>query len=118
VCFVRSERNGQPVFGFEFVLCRHRIGGDAENVGFGLGEGALKPGEFDRFLGAAGRIRFRIEIKDELAAGIVGKRGSIAAVPRQFEVWSLHAGLELARHAPSFRRFQRGILGLHNTCAA
>ena len=41
VRFVRGERDGQRVFGFELVLCRHRIGGDAENVGFGLGERAL-----------------------------------------------------------------------------
>ena len=97
--FVRTERDRQLVLGLEFVLCRDRVGGDAENVRAGFGEGAFQPREVDRFLGAARRVRLRIEIKHERAAGEVRERNGSAAVARQGEGGSLCAGLKLAGHA-------------------
>ena len=63
---VGGERDRELVLGLEFVLRRHRIGGNAENLGAGFGEGAREAREVDRLLGAARGVGPRIEIEDEL----------------------------------------------------
>ena len=40
---IRPERNGELMFGFEFVLRPHRVGRNPENGGTGLGELAAQP---------------------------------------------------------------------------
>src|SRR6185437_2726478 len=103
---VRGEGDRELVLGLELVLRRDRVGRDAQNVGSRAGEGRAQFAEVDRLAGAAGGVRLRIEIEDEIAALEVLQRDRSAAVARQREGRCLVAEADFARHVPSFRRFR------------
>jgi hypothetical protein len=56
VRFVRGERQAELVFGFEFVLGLHRVGGDAEDFRARFPERGFEPREVDRLFGATRRV--------------------------------------------------------------
>lgn len=70
---VGSERDGELVLGLETIQRRDGIGRNAENIRAGSTEGGFELRKVGRLLGATGRIGSRVEIKDELAPGIIGK---------------------------------------------
>ena len=110
VLFVRGERDRKPMLGLELVLRRYRIGGDAEYLRTGFAERALEAGEVDGLLGAPRGVRPRVEIKHELLPGEVGERNGSAAVAGEHECGGFGAGIKLAGHMPSFRRFRSFIV--------
>jgi len=103
--------------GFELILRRNRVRGNTEDLGAGFAEGRLEAGEVDCLFGAAGSVRSRLKIEDELAPGKIGKRNGAAAVAGERERRRRRVDAELAGHMPSFRRFPRGILDGDNTRA-
>ena len=115
VLFIRGERDGEFVLGFELVLRRHWIGRDAEDVGIDFRESGLEAGEVDSLFGTSGRVRFWIEIEHELAPGEVAERDGSVAVPGQSERGSLRARVKLIGHTPSFRRFRCAFVPSQNT---
>ena len=80
---VGGERDRQVVLGLELVLLLHRIGGDAEDGGFGAGEGGRQPGKVLGLDGAARGVGLGIEVEDQLAALEIGQRHFAAAVAGQ-----------------------------------
>ena len=71
--FVGGERDGELVLGLELGQRRHRVGGDAKDIGIGTAEIAAQAREVDGLLGAAGGVGTGIEIEHELASGEVGQ---------------------------------------------
>jgi len=67
--FVGREREAELVFGLESRMGCHRIRRNAKDCCASLFEIALQAIKVDRFLGAAGSIVLRIEIKNKLLAG-------------------------------------------------
>ena len=61
------------MLGLELGQRRHRVGGNADDLGIGAAEIAAQTGKVDRLLGAAGGVSPGIEIEHELAPGEVGQ---------------------------------------------
>ena len=93
--FVGREREFELMFGLESCVACHRIGRYAENCRAGLFEFAPQAIKFDRFLGAAGGIVFRIEVKNKLSAGEACERNPGSGIVRQREIRRLVARRQL-----------------------
>src|SRR5262249_15563700 len=107
--FVGPKRDGELMFGFEFVLGAYGVGRNPKNRGAGLGKFATQPREGDCLLGAAWCVGLGVKIEDEVAAFEVPQRDFAAAIPREREGRGLRTRNKLLRHVPSFRRF-RGLM--------
>src|SRR4029077_6175177 len=66
--FVGSKGYGEFMFGFEFVLCAHGVGRNAENRRARFCEFGTQAGEREGLLGTTGCVGPRVEVKDEVAA--------------------------------------------------
>jgi len=99
------------VFSFEFVLRRHRVGGNTQDAGTGFSECSFEPIEVDRFFGATGRVGAGIKIVNELAPGKMSKGDRSTAVARECKCRRLGAGLDFAGHNAFLSTLSQGHPG-------